>query len=60
MNRLFVLLDLIQPPLMRFLLAYMAGCASVRAGLGVLTGIAAVICIPVGLLWLTARLVWGW
>lgn len=60
MNRLLVLLDLIQPPLMRFLLAYMAGCATAGAGAGVIAGIAAVICIPVGLLWLTCRLVWGW
>lgn len=60
MNRLLILLGTVQPPMMRALLAYMAGCASVGAGLGVLTGIAAVICIPVGLLWLTARLVWGW
>lgn len=57
MNRLLVLLDLIQPPLMRCLLAYMAGCASVGAGLGVFAGF---VCAPVGLLWLTCRLVWGW
>lgn len=60
MNRLLVLLELMQSRLMRFLLLYMAGCATAGAGAGVIAGIAAVICIPVGLLWLTCRLVWGW
>lgn len=57
MNRLLILFELLQSRLMRFLLLYMAGCASVGAGVGVFAGI---VCVPVGLLWLTARLVWGW
>ena len=57
MNRLFALLEMIQPPVVRAALVYLAGCASVGAGVGVFAGI---VCVPVGLLWLTARLVLGW
>lgn len=57
MNRLLILLDVIQPPIVRAALVYLAGCASVGAGVGVFAGI---VCVPVGLLWLTCRLVWGW
>lgn len=57
MNRLFALLEMIKPPVVRAALVYLAGCASVGAGVGVFAGI---VCVPIGLLWLTARLVWGW
>lgn len=57
MNRLLILLDVIQPPIVRAALVYLAGCASVGAGVGVFAG---TVCVPVDLLWLTARLVWGW
>lgn len=57
MNRLLILLEMIHPPIVRAALVYLAGCASVGAGVGVFAGI---VCVPIGLLWLTARLVWGW
>lgn len=57
MNRLIAIIEMIQPPIVRAALVYLAGCASVGAGVGVFAGI---VCVPVGLLWLTARLVWGW
>ena len=41
----------------RALMMYSTGCAVVGATAGMFVGY---ICMPIGLLWATCRLVWGW